>query len=97
KSYCDWIKRYVFFHHMISRDDLKNNISKEYHENIMCRDIMCQVLRYHGDIMCQIVTFDIRLSTIFASFLSFANSCSNMAAALLRRYSIKPAQLTKEH
>ena len=28
RSYCDWIKRYVFFHHMISRDDLKDGETK---------------------------------------------------------------------
>jgi hypothetical protein len=28
RSYCDWIKRYVFFHHMISRDDLKDGEDK---------------------------------------------------------------------
>ena len=26
--YCDWIKRYVFFHHMISRDNLKDGEAK---------------------------------------------------------------------
>ena len=28
RSYCDWIKRYVLFHHMISRDDLKDGEAK---------------------------------------------------------------------
>jgi len=28
RSYCDWIKRYVFFYHMISRDDLKDGEAK---------------------------------------------------------------------
>ena len=28
RSYCDWIRRYVLFHHMISRDDLKDGEAK---------------------------------------------------------------------
>jgi hypothetical protein len=28
RSYSDWIKRYLFFHHMISRDDLKDGVAK---------------------------------------------------------------------
>ncbi len=28
KTYCDWVKRYILFHKMISRDNLVNGESK---------------------------------------------------------------------
>ena len=28
KAYCDWIKRYIIFHNMKSREDLKNGEKK---------------------------------------------------------------------